>query len=141
MGATVSPAGTPFTITLTKKNGATFSYTARSRAVTNEWIEFTNFAQSNSLANVIGRAITMSWTLPTTFPVASIHFKGNTFTGPQNDPASLQCEFDGVIDAGGTTGSITIPETCGGKAVTNARVATEVQGVNGENTDASVDFQ
>jgi hypothetical protein len=131
--ATLLPAGTPITLTLSPGTGQPVSYTLETNAFTTEAISITNLTGS-ALANArLGETLDVEWTLPHTYPIASIGLHALTFTGASSDPSALQCEVNGTVaglDA--TSGTLTIPTTCAGQPVLSVNINLSVDGVNGE---------
>jgi hypothetical protein len=84
-----------------------------------------------------GSPLTVTWRLPTTFPITSVKLSAIGFTGSSSDAATLSCNSDvtgtnAVLAVTSTSGAVTIPATCGGKTVTEANLNLSVDGVNGE---------
>ena len=126
-------AGTPFAVELQTIDGSQ-NYDFKSNAFTNEAIHITSPTDS-TLSDKIGVPLTVSWTLPTTFPIGNVQLSALTFTGDQNSPSTLQCEVNGpILGTAATSAVITIPTTCGSNnlPVQKVNINLGVDGVNGE---------
>ena len=133
---TVIPAGTPFTFTLTPASGPSVQYTVPSNADTTETISITS-PTAAGLANAhLGSPLQVQWTLPVTYAINSIEIDGQTFTGPEGSTSTLQCTTTVNPPLNATSAYITLPATCGGKAVVNAWVNVNIGGMGSESSGA-----
>ncbi len=122
--------GTAFTINLATASGPV-SYTLASNAWTTEAISITSPSGGSMTSIPFGTPLSVDWTLPQTFPIAEVQLSAESFTGANN--TGTQCEIDGpILGTTATTGSITIPSTCGGQPVVDVNLNLAVKGVNGE---------
>ncbi|MGO8786575.1 MAG: beta strand repeat-containing protein [Terriglobia bacterium] len=150
LGSSIIPAGTLFTYTVTPASGPVVTYTWSSNVFTSELISITSANSTNppsaSLSNYpAGVALPATWTLPTTFPILGVGVSGEAYNGTPGNSGTVQCEFAGqtnpaVGSAFPTSGTITFPATCGGGPVVFEELHVEVLGVNGEQTQATVNI-
>jgi hypothetical protein len=131
-------AGTPVTITLAKTAGGSVSYTLPLNAFTNELISITSPTGTTMAAANLGSPVNVAWTLPATYAVQHLQLDGQVFTGPPSDSTTLQCTIEntGVLAPTATSGTITLPTTCGGLPVLQANITVSTSGVNGERSMA-----
>ena len=124
-------AGTVFTITYA---GSTpVSQQTSLNAFTTELIRITSPTSFAVADAKLGSTLTVAWTLPTTYPIARINLSGLVFTGNQSDPATFQCNVDGNITSlTATSGTLSLPTTCNGKAVTQVNLNLSTDGSNGD---------
>ena len=112
---TLVPAGTSFTLTLTPSSGSPVSYTLKSNTFTTEPIFFTGLTSSALSAITFDQPMTFSWTLPSTFEVATVRLVASANTGDPSDPGTFVCNSNTpVLLNTATSGAITIPSTCNG---------------------------
>jgi Big-like domain-containing protein len=136
------PAGTPFTFVLTPPSGPPVTYTLKTNAFTTEAISITNPTGSTLADANLGQSLDVTWTLPSTYPIAHVQLTALTFTGDSNDPQTLQCEVDGpILTTSATSGTISIPPTCSGQPVASVNLNLSVDGVNGERNQVIYGFQ
>jgi len=144
---TLVPAGSLFTFTVTPASGSVDSYMVYSNAFTQELISIVSPIDSAfaDYANLLGTSQTVTWTLPTTFPVANVQLFAQAYTGDEGLSTTEHCStFTAPVfsPATATTGTITLPgATCDGKAVTHLDLKVEVTGLNGEDTLAVLYIQ
>ena len=135
-------AGAPFTVTLAKTAGGTTSYTLPINSWTTEAISITSPTGSTLTDAHLGSPLTVTWTLPTTFPIARIKLSALTFTGDQTLPTTIQCDAEGpLLGIKAATATITIPSICSGQPVVQANLNLSVEGVNGEREEVIYQFQ
>ncbi|MFN2529217.1 MAG: hypothetical protein ABR584_10945 [Candidatus Baltobacteraceae bacterium] len=127
----VPAAGTIFTANLSTAAGP-LSYAVPINAATSELIRVTNPTGTTVAAANLGSPLTVNWTLPTTYAVSAIQVSALSFTGPQSDPASFQCETNAIVGPTATSTTLTIPASCNGQAVTNVDLNVSTTGINGE---------
>jgi hypothetical protein len=140
--ASLLPAGTPFTLTLARSTGGSASYTLETNAFTTEAISITSPTGSTLADAQLGQTLNVEWSLPHTYPIASIQLHALVFTGDSNDPNTLQCEADGQLSGlDATSGTLVIPATCGGQPVVQANINLSVDGVNGERNQVIYGFE
>jgi hypothetical protein len=138
LSAPLPAAGTPVTITLTKSAGGSASYTFALNAFTTELISITSPTGTTMAAANLGSPVNVTWTLPTTYAVQRVQLDGQVFTGDQTKASTLQCIVDnnGILGPTATSGTITLPTTCGGLPVAEANISVSTSGVNGERSMA-----
>ncbi len=130
-------AGTPFTLTLTKASGGTLSYVIPLNAFTTELIQITNLTDVTVAGGArLGSALTVTWTLPTTYAVQRVKLGAVLVT-----PLRHQCFIDavGVIGPTTTTGTINMPLACPGfpgESIVQVNINVSTDGVNGERSQA-----
>jgi hypothetical protein len=140
--ATLPPAGSPFTLTLALASGGSVSYTLPINSWTDEAISITSPTGSSLLDANLGSPLDVSWTLPTTFPIARVKLSVLTFTGDQTLPQTIQCDTDGpVLGITAKTAVVTVPTTCSGMPVLEVNLNLSVDGVNGEREEVIYQFQ
>ena len=150
LGNTVIPAGTLFTYAITPASGPAVTYTWSSNVFTSELITITSANSTNppsaSLSSYpAGLALPVTWTLPTTFPIFAVGVMGEAYNGTPGNAATTQCIVAGQTTAPAgtafpTSGTITFPATCGGSPVVFEELHVNVIGVNGEETQATVNI-
>jgi len=134
-------AGTPFTVALATAGGPV-AYTLPLNAWTSERIAFTNLSGFSLSTARLGSPLTVSWTLPKTFPIANMDFTVMTFTGPQSSPDTMSCFESGPrLAANATSTTVTIPATCAGRPVVQLNLNLGVNGANGERSHAIYEMQ
>lgn len=133
------PAGTAFTFNLTTTNGP-LSYTLYSNANTTEGIQLTNVSTTSLSSLSLGASNAFTWTLPKTFPIASIELKADSYNGDPQAASTTDCRNTvQMSNISATSGSITVPGTCNG-AVVNVSIEVNVTGLNGEETQVFAQF-
>ncbi len=141
-GATLTsliPAGTPFTFNLTTTHGP-LSYTLYSNANTTEGIQLTNVSTASLSSLSLGAGNTFTWTLPKTFPIASIQLKADSYNGDPQAASTTDCRNTlQMSNISATSGSITIPGTCNGTVV-HVQIGVNITGLNGESTQVFAQF-
>lgn len=139
LAAASGVSGSTYTVRLPTSYGAvTYSYTVKG-----ETTEMITITPPN--APVLGSAITVGWTLPTTFAVTGVQFEGTTVVkgsggevrkcDPVNSPYFLP--------ASATSGTITLPGTCGdllGDESLLGRVSVAIYGAGGETIRTGFEF-
>ncbi|MHB8734208.1 MAG: beta strand repeat-containing protein [Terriglobales bacterium] len=131
------PAGTLFTLTLNLASGSPVVYNVVSNAITTDPAAFTGLTSTSISSVTFNQAMVYHWTLPTTYPIASVKLNAQTFTGNQSNPATFTCFVENPdLPAGTTSGSLTIPSTCNGLPVLQIDLNLGVTGVNGERSQA-----
>jgi hypothetical protein len=141
--AMLLPAGTQVIVTLTKTAGGTVSYTLPLNAFTTEQIAVTSPTGSGLAAANLGGTLAVAWTLPATYVVQRVQLSAFVFTGSQSDTSTLQCEVErnGVLNSSSTSGTITMPTTCGGQPVRSVSINVSTEGVNGERSSVIYSLQ
>jgi hypothetical protein len=140
--ATLPPAGSPFTLTLTLATGGSVSYTLPINSWTNEAISITSPTGSSLADANLGSTLPVNWTLPKTFPIARVKLSVLTFTGDQTLPSTIQCDTDGpILGITATSATVTVPATCSGMPVLQVNLNLDVEGVNGEREQVIYQFQ
>jgi hypothetical protein len=144
LGTQIVPAGTLFTFAVTPASGPVVNYALPSNVFTTELISITS-PTSGVFANYsLGVPLPVTWTLPTTFAIAAVNLGIQTWTGDPSNPSTVTCNINGQTNppvtgtANPTSGTITIPATCGGKPVIRMNLGVTVNGVNGESARALV---
>jgi hypothetical protein len=146
LGATIISAGTLFTYAVTPALGSVVDYAVPSNVYTNEPISITSPTSGVLADYTLGQPLNVDWTLPTTFPIAVVALSAEAYNGPKGNPSTDDCVIIGQnnVPATGafpTSGTITVPATCGGLAVVTVELHANVIGVNGELTQATVNIQ
>ncbi|MGH9416671.1 MAG: hypothetical protein ACRD01_08585 [Terriglobales bacterium] len=132
-------AGTPITFNLVTTSGPV-SYTLDTNAVTNDPVVLTGITSSSLSTLTMGGSNTFNWTLPKTFPIASLSLKSEAFNGDPSNPATTDCRQAIQLDSiTATSGTITVPATCSGTIV-QVQIWVSAQGVNGEDSEAEALF-
>ncbi|HUY94091.1 MAG TPA: Ig-like domain-containing protein [Terracidiphilus sp.] len=139
LGSTIIPPGTVFTYALTPVSGPVIDYTWTSNAATTESISILSPNSASLSDYTLGQPQTVTWSLPTTFPIAGAMLRAETYTIlPLNmNSSTFQCEIDGRTTASAgagfpTSGTITIPSTCKGQPVVFVEIEVTVIGIHGE---------
>jgi hypothetical protein len=136
------PAGTLFTLAVTPASGPVVNYALFSNVFTTESISITSPTSGKLSSYTLGQPLTMTWTLPTTFPIAQVKIDAEALNGPPSSTSTLTCFGNGPqLGNNATSGTVTIPATCSGLPVTNGVLIVNVTGVNGESAYAAVFFQ
>jgi hypothetical protein len=126
---TLPAAGTPLTFTLQTAASGTVTYTLPLNAFTTELIQIT----SPTGTVVPAGALTVTWTLPTTYAVQRTELHALVYTGDQTQPTSEQCSTeDAVVSPTATSGTLVIPSTCNNKPVVEVNLNLATEGANGE---------
>jgi hypothetical protein len=147
--STLIPAGTLFTYTVTPKSGSPETYNLYSSAFTQELISITSPINPHlaHYASKIQNGLpqTVTWSLPTTFPVASVELVAQGYTGNEGDSSTQECDTKTsplLLPPTATSASITLPAaTCNGSSVTQLVLRVVVKGLNGEDTEAYLYIQ
>jgi hypothetical protein len=145
-GTDTIPPGTEFTVKLTPKSGPVLDYTVLSNASTTESISITSPTSDTLSSYRLGHPQAVSWTLPTTFPIAFVYLGAESYTSlPMNrNSSTYQCEIGGSTTAVSTgfptSGTITIPATCNGDPILFLELEVMVAGVNGEIEQATLNI-
>lgn len=122
-------AGTPVTVTVQPTTGSAVSYVTPLNAFTTELVSITS-PTGNSIR--AGTA-TVTWTLPSTYVVASIQLSALMFTQETGSNSGFQCINDGpVLAPTATTGQVAIASTCNGQPVRFVNLNLSTNGSNGE---------
>lgn len=128
-------AGNIYTISLPTAAG-TVSYIDRIGATTTDTVSITNLTAG--LANAkLGSLLTVNWTLPTTFTVIGVQFDPHVRNG------TVTCYSVGypqLLPATATSGTVTLPATCNGGAVTSAYVGVKAYGAQGQSAYGEFTF-
>lgn len=146
LGSSIIPAGTPFTLALTTAAGPVVDYTWTSNAATTETISITSPTSASLADYTLGQPQTVTWQLPTTFPIADVYLQAETYTTSptQKGPSTYQCEITGtpatVTTGFPTSGTITVPSTCNGDPVVFIELEVGVQGINGESDEPTLNI-
>ena len=152
LGSKIIPAGTLFTYAVTTTSGPVDNYTWPSNVFTTELISITSANStsppSGSLSDYpAGVPLPLTWTLPTTFAVASVYADAEAYTGTPGSQSTYECEISGQTNPPPTgelfptSGTITFPATCNGLPVVFEELEVGVTGVNGEVESATVNIQ
>jgi len=145
--STLIPAGTRFTYTVTPTSGPADTYKVRSNAFTQELISITTPTSSTfaHYAGQLGASQKVAWTLPGTFPIASVMLVAQGYTGNEGSASTQECSTytsPMLLPATATTATITLPTaTCDGMSVTQLVLRVTVNGINGEDTEAYLYIQ
>jgi len=145
-GTDTIPAGTAFTFSLTPASGPVVNYVLTSNASTTESVAITSPTSDTLSSYTLGQPQAVTWTLPTTFPIAFVYLGAETYTSlPRNRTSSTyQCELGGstaTVSTGfANSGTITIPPTCHGQPILFLELEFAVMGVNGEVDQATLNI-
>lgn len=143
--ANFAPAGSVYTFMVNFADSTIATYTRILGASTSETFSLqpgVETAIGHSFNAIKGTPVTLSWNLPTSFPIASVEMRGWV----KNSVSGMGCDINGPnLAATATTGTITLPGTCNGGAVTGnvsgfPSINIVVRGVNGEQTDIQYGF-
>jgi hypothetical protein len=135
-------AGTVYTFHLTRTAGGvvTLTYALNGATTDNGVLTAINgvaratFAAANTISNVAGTTLTLSYTPPATYPVL-YSFISAFCQNASEVSGGGGSDIDGntpVIPAGTNTGSISIPAQCDGAALAGLGISVNFIGVNGE---------
>ncbi len=143
LGSATIPAGTVFTYALTPVSGPVVDYTWINNASTTESIAITSPTSGSLSSYTLDQPMTVTWTLPTTFPIAGAGLGAEVYTSWPVNSSTVQCEIAGSTTpppgAGfPTSGTITIPSMCNGSPVVFMEIEVGVEGINGEIEQATV---
>ena len=124
-------SGTVFTVAVTPVSGPSVSYAVVSSGrLATEGITITS-PTGHTLADAkLGQPLTVSWTLPQTFAIESIHLGGQVSTATGN--TGFSCGVEEEVAPTATSGTITLPSMCNGQAAVEAGIIVSVKGRNGE---------
>lgn len=129
ISGTLPAAGTPLTFVLQTAAGGPVTYTLPLNAFTTELIQIT----SPTGTVVPAGALTVAWTLPTTYVVQRTELRALVYTGDQTQPTSEQCiTEDAVVSPTATSATLVIPSTCNNKPVVEVNLNLATEGANGE---------
>ena len=132
--ADLPAAGTPFTFMLTPASGAPQEYTVKMNSATTARVWITS-APSGSAPDLVGKTVSLSWTLPTTVVIDEVNLQGAVSAGPAN--ARVDCDIPGApLSTTATTGTIAVPYRCDGQDVDSLYITVNAEGVNGEEISA-----
>lgn len=139
------PAGTVYTFTVTFADSTTATYTRTLGGSTSESFSLQSGVEASighSVSSSLGTAVTLSWDLPVTFAIENVEIRGfvNSADG------TIGCNVDGpTLATDATTGTITLPTTCGGFDVQVGpgypSISIVVEGTDGQKTDIWYAFQ
>jgi len=138
--STFPPPGTVFTFTLTPVTGSPTTFTVTTAATTTDPIVLTSPTGTTLADANLGQPLVVTWSLPTTFPIAEVGFGGQVHTSPPN-VSGFECNVQGQVNTSATGGTITFPATCNGQAAVEATINVSADGLNGERTHALHFFQ
>lgn len=125
---TLPPPGSVFTFTVLRPGVPMVTYSVATTSVSGEAIQYTVSPATHTLANIIGKTLTVTWQLPRTYASTQIQLGGSV------RDAQTEVFIDGTIDAGGTSGTIAFPATLptNGNTVVGAGMNLSITGPNGE---------
>lgn len=140
----VPPIGTVHTFILTTDSGE-FSYPDVLQATTTDWIRIVSPAGHTLADAMLGRPLTVEWTLPTSFPIGQVDLMGQVTAGGSicNAYGTLPGPYSG-------SGTITFPSRCNqlpvGEGATPAgpdpaTLQVRIRGLNGEETWVQYHFR
>jgi hypothetical protein len=139
--------GTVYTFTVTPVSGQVRTYSKVLPATTEEAIAITNLTSHNLADANLGSPLTVTWTLPTTFPIKEVSLLG--FVSAQGPTETVGCGVESTPDhlpPTATSATITFPTTCDGLPLVPgsppdqpfpAQLNVIVTGTHGEETRAS----
>lgn len=120
--------GSIYTITVTKSDLSTVTYTETLRANNNETFNITSPSSGHTMANAtLGSTLGVIWTLPTSFTISGV-----SLVGWVNDSKGGFANPQGTVSGSKTSGTITLPVPTNGGTATNAGIGIYISGVNGE---------
>ena len=137
LGNNLVPAGTLFSFAVTPVSGPVVTYTLPNNVFTTDTVSITSPTTGTLSSYTLGQPLAVQWTLPTTYALANVSLNAVTRTGPDG-PATLSCGVSGSSFstaqalANATSGTITIPATCGGQPVLQVILSVLARGINGE---------
>jgi hypothetical protein len=88
---TLVPAGTLFTYTVTPVSGSVETHKRYSNTFTQELISIASPTDSTFADYLAGSSQTVTWTLPTTFPVANVQLFAQAYTGAEGLSTTEHC--------------------------------------------------
>ena len=121
--------GTLCNITMTPVGSAPVSYQVVTGATTTETTTLTTNPGGFAIGSVVGQAVNMIWTLPTTFQVTEIRTAANA----QNAFNGNTVVNEVVHGPAATSGSVSIPTTVAGQPTNQTTINLGYRGPNGEN--------
>ena len=138
------PAGTAYTLTVTFADASQEVYTRVLGASTSEAFSVQSGVEAtvgHSFAAIKDTPVTLSWTLPVSFPIASVEMYGF-----EKSVGQIGCTIEGpLLAANATTGTITLPTLCNSDTVeidpSYPSISIVVRGTNGEQTSIWYAFQ
>ncbi|MBG9390398.1 hypothetical protein [Caenimonas aquaedulcis] len=140
--ASVPPAGTPFTVTMSRPDGSTVTLVVPLNALTTEIVPLTGPSGSALSDAHLGGSLALSWQLPQTYAVARVRLAALVYTGTQSGPSTFRCEVNSpVLGTSSTQGVLNMPTTCNGQAIKSVTVNLNITGVNGERSITMYSFQ
>lgn len=141
--ANFAPAGSTYTFTVNFTDGSpSQTYTRILGASTSETFGLKTAGVGHSFSAIQDTPVTLSWNLPTSFPIASVEMRGWV----KNSQSGMGCDINGPnLAATATTGTITLPSNCSNGPVIGSTsgfpsINIVVRGVNGETTDIQYGF-
>ncbi len=146
LNPTSLPVGTPFTVTLAPAAGGTVSYTLPLNSWTTDPVVLTSPTSTALAAANLGGSLSVSWTLPTTYPVAQVKLgaDGQETTGG----TGAHCSFGQstpnwpTLGSTSTTATISLPTTCpDGNPIVTVGINVTTIGVDGEQSSALILMQ
>lgn len=133
--ADLPAAGTPFTFKLQTPNaGPVEQYVVKMNAAANAYVYITS-APSGTAADLVGKTVTLAWTLPVTVVIDEVNLQGGAYAGSPGNEVSCDIWGD-PLSTTATSGSVYIEPTCDGQAITHLYLGVNVEGVNGEEISA-----
>lgn len=130
------PAGTVYTVTLTRGDGSSVSYVEAINAFTTEGVRITNPTGSTLADARLDGTLDVAWGLPATYAVATIELSGTSYTGEMDLPGTYRCEtLPAIVSATSTSAGLSIPATCNGQPVRIVDLMLVVTGINGEHSE------
>ncbi|HZB87776.1 MAG TPA: hypothetical protein VE291_03870 [Terracidiphilus sp.] len=141
--------GTQFTFNLTTVSSGNQQYQVPlSNGFTTETIEFSGISStsgSGPLSSVVGKTLTYSWPLPTTYAATQVSFFAYIYDGPATTSTTHSCEIHyDSLSAAQTSGTITIPanmSACGlsaSDAIQQVNLFLNITGADGENNITAI---
>lgn len=133
----IPAVGTPFTVTVTPVTGTAKTYTVTLNALTTDTMDFVTAPTGTTLAAAnLTHSQTLTFTLPTTFPISEVKFGILTFTMPGGGGGGgNQCEVEttSFLSSTSTRVTFTVPDTCvSAHDVKSVNFNLQAFGVNGE---------
>ncbi len=136
------PSGTQFLVTFNTPSGGSDSITAQIHSQTAELPNLVSingqspatFLSTHHVADVVGTALTLTWTLPATFQVESIDLEAS----PQDANGDTDPTDTNVSPAATSGSAPTIPATLqNGNSTTSVNCGIQFFGANGERIDVN----
>jgi hypothetical protein len=137
LGSTIVPAGHAFYFKLVTSS-QTYTYEKDTNGFTDELFDITSPTDYTLAHYTLGSTLTVSWNLPTTFPIANIQLFAQAYDGAEGVGTTNHCStFSSPVFLTPTTtsGTIAIPN-CGFATTDHVDIKVAITGMNGEDSMA-----